>query len=73
MKKKPITLHEIWQDKPARYAVLSIIVLIVLAVIAPFFPHLWPLWGAITLIAAIVYFVSTWIITAREQKGHKHG
>ena len=68
MKKKTITLHEIWQDKPTRYAVLSIVVLIILVIVAPFFPHLWPLWVAITLIAAIVYFVSTWIITAREQK-----
>jgi hypothetical protein len=69
MKKKTITLHEIWQDKPLRYAVLSLVVAIILAIIAPLFPHLWLVWVAITLIAAIVYFVSTWIITAREQEG----
>ena len=73
MEKKPITLHEIWQDKPTCYAVLSIVARMVLAVVAPFFPHLWPLWVAITLIAAIVYFVSTWMATTREQEGHKHG
>lgn len=69
MEKKTITINEIWQNKPARYAVLSIVVLIILAVIAPFFPHLWLLWVALFLIAAMVYFVSTWIITAREQEG----
>ena len=68
MEKKTITINEIWQDKPARYAVLSIAVLILLALVAPFFPHLWPLWVAITLIAAMVYFVSTWIITKHEQE-----
>ena len=69
MEKKTITINEIWQNKPARYAVLSLVVLIILAIVAPFFSHLWLLWVAITLIAAMVYFVSTWIITKHEQKG----
>jgi hypothetical protein len=62
MEEKPITFNKIWQNKPARYAVMSLAALMIMAVVAPFFPHLWPVW-------ILVYFVSTWIITAREQKG----
>jgi len=69
MKKKTITLNEIWQNKPERYAYLSLVVIMILVVIAPFFPHLWPLWIAVALIAGMIFVILTWIITVREQKG----
>ena len=72
MEKKPIIRSEIWQDKPLRYAVLSIVVLIILAIVAAFFPHLWPLWIAVTLIAATVYFVSIWILTHKQEGAESH-
>ena len=68
MEKKTITIALIWQNKPERYAYLSIVVLICLCIIAPFFPHLWLLWIALFLIVASVFIVLTWIITAREQE-----
>jgi len=69
MEKRYITIKEIWQDKPARYAMLSIVVLVVLAIVAPFFPHLGLLWIAAFVLFAMVYVVSMWITTAHERKG----
>jgi uncharacterized membrane protein YdjX (TVP38/TMEM64 family) len=68
MEKKPITYAEIWQNKPERYAYLSLVVLMILVVVAPFFPRLWPLWIALALLGGTVFAILTWIITAREQK-----
>ena len=72
MKEKPLTLAELtatWKNKPARYAIISLVLLFGLFIVVQLFSIPLPVRIALVVILILVFSVSLWMIAIKRPEG----